>query len=242
MAATTTPTCRRRTSGTTRTPDRSAPSPGRCSSRRAGSRSCRVPRLQLTKAGRKALSEPAAETIRTLWTKWAGHHHSRRAGRASTASRDRPERASAGSPPCRRGGTRSPTPWPSVPPGGWIATEEFFRYMRASEHDFAVTRDAWGLYIGDPQYGSLGYEGGAVHPRTSATCSVCCFEYAATLGLIDVAVIPPAGARPDYRQHVGHGRPPVLQPLRRADVLPHQSHSARTAWAWRRTTSLHPSR
>src|SRR5450759_4781449 len=28
------------------------------------------PRLQLTKAGRKALSEPAAGTIRTLWTKW----------------------------------------------------------------------------------------------------------------------------------------------------------------------------
>jgi hypothetical protein len=27
-------------------------------------------RLQLTKAGRKALSEPAAETIRVLWTKW----------------------------------------------------------------------------------------------------------------------------------------------------------------------------
>src|ERR1035437_5552487 len=27
-------------------------------------------RLQLTKAGRKALSEPAAGTIRTLWTKW----------------------------------------------------------------------------------------------------------------------------------------------------------------------------
>src|ERR1019366_6724374 len=29
-------------------------------------------RLQLTKAGRKALSEPAAGTMRTLWTKWLG--------------------------------------------------------------------------------------------------------------------------------------------------------------------------
>jgi hypothetical protein len=83
------------------------------------------------------------------------------------------------------------------PAGGWIATEEFFRFLRASEHDFAVTRDAWGLYIGELQYGSLGYEGGAyILDERYLLCLL--LEYTATLGLIDVACIPPAGARPDY--------------------------------------------
>ena len=117
--------------------------------------------------------------------------------RASTASRGRPARASAGSPPCRRAGTRWPTPWPNVPPADGSPREEFFRFLRASEHDFAVTRNAWDLYIGELQYGSLGYEGRAyILDERYLLCLL--LEYAATLGLIDVALIPPAGARPDY--------------------------------------------
>jgi hypothetical protein len=39
----------------------------------------------------------------------------------------------------------------------WIAAYELPRFMRASDNDFAVSRDAWNLYIGELQYGSLGY-------------------------------------------------------------------------------------
>ncbi len=42
----------------------------------------------------------------------------------------------------------------------WIAADELLRLVRASGHDFAVSRNAWHLYIGELQYGSLGYEGG----------------------------------------------------------------------------------
>ena len=56
----------------------------------------------------------------------------------------------------------------------------------------------------------------------TATSSASCSSTPRRLGLIDVALIPPAGARPDYGEPVGHGRPGVLQPLRRPDVLPHQ--------------------
>jgi hypothetical protein len=84
------------------------------------------------------------------------------------------------------------------PPGGWIATEEFFRYMQATGNEFAATRDAWGLYIGEQQYGSLGYEGGARILSERYLLSLL-LEYAATLGMIDVALIPPAGARRDFR-------------------------------------------
>ena len=84
------------------------------------------------------------------------------------------------------------------PAGRWIAADEFLRYLEASGHDFSVTRDAWDLYISDPQYGSLGYEGSARVLEQRYVLALL-LEYAATLGLLDVALIPPAGARGDFR-------------------------------------------
>ena len=154
-------------------------------------------RLQLTRAGRKALSEPAAGTIRTLWTKWMDttildelarvecvKGQTGKGKRGLTAVSARREAIAESLAEC--------------PPGGWIATEELFRYMQATDNEFAATRDAWGLYIGEQQYGSLGYEGGArfLSERYLLTLLL---EYAATLGMIDVALIPPAGARGDFR-------------------------------------------
>jgi hypothetical protein len=63
----------------------------------------------------------------------------------------------------------------------------------------AATRDAWALYICDQQYGSLGYEGGARFLSERYLLSLL-LEYAATLGMIDIALIPPAGARRDFRR------------------------------------------
>ena len=83
------------------------------------------------------------------------------------------------------------------PVRGWISTAEFFRFMRASGNDVAVTRNAWHLYVGELQYGSLGYDTGARILEERYLLSLL-LEYAATLGLIDVALIPPAGARRDY--------------------------------------------
>jgi hypothetical protein len=155
-------------------------------------------RLQLTRAGRKALSEPAAGTIRTLWTKWMDttildelarvecvKGQTGKGKRGLTAVSARREAIAESLAEC--------------PPGGWIATEEFFRYMQATGNEFAATRDAWGLYICEQQYGSLGYEGGARFLSERYLLSLL-LEYAATLGIIDVALIPPAGARRDFRR------------------------------------------
>jgi hypothetical protein len=154
-------------------------------------------KLQLTKAGRKALSEPAAATIRTLWTKWMNttiidelaridcvKGQTGKGKRGLTAVSGRREAISDSLAEC--------------PPGGWIATEEFLRYMRAAGNDFSATRDAWGLYIAEQQYGSLGYDGSAGILDERYAMSVL-LEYAATLGMIDVALVPPAGARRDFR-------------------------------------------
>jgi len=158
-------------------------------------------KLQLTKAGRKALAEPAAETIRTIWTKWMGttildelsridciKGQSGKGKRGLTAASSRRDAIADTLAEC--------------PVGAWILTDEFLRFLRASDNEFSVTRSAWDLYISELQYGSLGYDNGE---RVLEERYLYCFlmEYAATLGLIDVALIPPSGARRDYRNMWG---------------------------------------
>jgi len=153
-------------------------------------------KLQLTKAGRKALGEPAAETLRSLWERWTdttvldelariecvkGQTGKGKHGLTAVASRREAIAATLAECPVRQ----------------WISADELLRYVRASGNDFAVSRNAWNLYIGELQYGSLGYEGGEGILEKRYLLSFL-FEYAATLGLIDVAFIQPAGARGDY--------------------------------------------
>ncbi len=80
------------------------------------------------------------------------------------------------------------------PIGEWVNFDEFSRYMRATDHQFELTRDAWPLYIADANFGSLGYND--VWEILEARYILCLlFEYAATLGLVDVAYMNPR----DYR-------------------------------------------
>jgi Helicase conserved C-terminal domain len=153
-------------------------------------------RLTLTKAGRKALAEPAAQTLKTLWEKWTdstvldelsriecvkGQTGKGKRGLTAVASRREAIADMLAECPVHR----------------WIAAGELLRLVRASGHDFAVSRNTWHLYIRELQYGSLGDEGAAgLLEERYLLCLL--FEYAATLGLVDVAFIPPAGARRDY--------------------------------------------
>jgi hypothetical protein len=153
-------------------------------------------KLQLSKSGRKALAEPAAETIRWIWVKWLdttildelsridcvkGQTGKGKHGLTAISSRRRMVADSLA----------------ECPVGGWILTDEFSRFMCASGNDLSVTRDPWALYIGELQYGSLGYDNNVcILEERYLYCLL--LEYAATLGLIDVALIPPARARGDY--------------------------------------------
>ena len=61
-------------------------------------------------------------------------------------------------------------------------------------------RALWRLYVIDSYYGSLGYAGPRAWDLVEGRYALCVlFEYAATLGLIDVAYTDPRGARDDYR-------------------------------------------
>jgi hypothetical protein len=153
-------------------------------------------KLQLTSTGKRALSSPPHEVILKCWNRWLGTRlldefnrvhaikgQTRR--RALTAVADRRDVIAEALANC--------------PPHEWIALDEFSRFMRASGFRFEVARDSWALYISDPNYGSLGYQGyGGWHILQERYAMAFLFEYAATLGLVDVAYIHPSGARSDY--------------------------------------------
>lgn len=156
-------------------------------------------RLALTKTGRKALSSSAAETLRLCWQRWLKTKlldELRRIDviKGQTGKGARGLTATAG----RRAVIADALK--ECPVGSWIETDEFFRYMRATGFDFEVTRDPWELYIEEQEYGSLGYEGFGKWSILQGRYALCLlFEYAATLGVVDVAYVPPEGARQDFR-------------------------------------------
>jgi hypothetical protein len=153
-------------------------------------------KLQLSKAGRKALAEPAAHALKNLWDKWL-----------RTTLLDELSRVE-----CIKGQTGKgksslvAVAWrrdaiveglAACPVGRWVTPAELQRFLGASDVDFLVSRNPWHLYVCEPQYGALGYDGYS-HVLEERYLRAFLFEYAATLGLIDVAFIPPAGAFPNY--------------------------------------------
>jgi hypothetical protein len=189
---------------------------GRCWVQAAALAELRGSRLALSTSGSKALGAPAVEVIRKLWDRWLGTRILDELTRVETIK----GQTGKG----KRGLTAVTTRRDAVadalaecPVGRWVETDELFRYMRAAGHEFEVTRDAWRLYICDPQYGSLGYDGYGGWNIVQVRYALCLlFEYAATLGVIDVAYVPPQHARPDFRALWGaHG----LEYLSRYDGL-----------------------
>ena len=156
--------------------------------------------LQLSKTGQKALNEPVEKTIAQIWRRWQKTtliDELRRIDciKGQTGKGKRGLTAVAG----RRAAIHQALQ--HCPTGRWIAVNDLFRQMRATGADFEVTRDPWNLYISEPGYGNLGenYHGWKLLQARYALCLL--FEYAATLGLLDVAYIPPHDARPDYRDN-----------------------------------------
>jgi len=160
-------------------------------------------RLQLTAAGKKALTAPPQRTIRRAWNRWLKTTLLDEFNRVETIKGQRGKgkrhlTAVAG----RRAAIVAALC--EFPAHTWIALDEFSRFMRAAGYTFEVSRDLWSLYIADANYGSLGYSGfGEWHIVQERYILALLFEYVATLGLIDVAYIPPAGARTDYGDRWG---------------------------------------
>jgi hypothetical protein len=157
-------------------------------------------RLELGTRGRAALSEPSYQALGALWAKWlnsVSHDEfsridvikgQRRPGTLTSAARRRSAVAAG---------------LAVIEPGAWTDVDTLLRILRTREPPLAVARGLmalWRLYIADSYYGSLGHAGPKARDILEARYALCVlFEYAATMGLVDIAYTGPRGARDDYR-------------------------------------------
>lgn len=156
-------------------------------------------KLALTPAGRAAFGARPEVTLRRIWKRWLANtllDEFNRVDEVKGQFRGRGKQAMT-SPRGRRNAIVEVLA--ECPEGRWVEVDEFHRFMKATGRDFEVTRDPWRLYLEDPEYGSFGYEttgGGDELETRYVLCFL--FEYAATLGLVDVAFTAPDNARLDW--------------------------------------------
>lgn len=158
------------------------------------------PRLTLTPKGRKALGQPAHDVIRGLWERWPRHAPIDELSRVEQIKGQKSAAAVSAAAPRRHAVAAALT---LCPRDEWISVDDLFAAMRRGSLSPTVARSErglWKLYLGDPEYGSLGYAGFHDWPILEGRYTLAVlFEYAATLGLLDVDYVPPAHARDDFR-------------------------------------------
>ena len=153
-------------------------------------------KLQLTASGQKALNADPAKTIKAIWKKWlktrvldelrrvdAIKGQTGKGKRGLTALDKRRHVIAQGLADC--------------PVGQWVRFDDLKRYMIASYQTFEVSRHPENLYISESGYGHLYDAGGSWSLLETAYMRCLLFEYAATLGLLDVAYINPYDAPRD---------------------------------------------
>ena len=157
-------------------------------------------RLTLTPAGRKALARPAPECLHTAWKKWRTTTLLDEYNRVAAIKGQ--GKAQLGALAQRRKAVIDGLA--ACPVNRWFAVDDFFRFLRATDRDFPVAHQTYNLYIAEHYYGNLGYEGHFFWEILQGRYILALlFEYAATLGLIDVAYLPPQGVRQDFHDRWG---------------------------------------
>jgi XPB/Ssl2-like helicase family protein len=160
-------------------------------------------RLALTPQGRKALGRPAAEVLRGIWERWPRHAPIDEFSRVEQIKGQKAAAALSAAGPRRQAAAAALT---RLAPGEWLGVDALFHKLRR-EPGLTIARSErglWKLYIVDPEYGSFGYAGYGDWPVLEGRYVLTVlFEYAATLGLLDVEYVPPAHARDDFRDMWG---------------------------------------
>jgi hypothetical protein len=156
--------------------------------------------LRLTAAGKRAMTTKPPEALRRLWTQWLKARQFDEFARVEAIKGQGKARMSAVA--GRRQAVADALA--TVPVGRWFSVGDFFRLMRATGRDFTLVHDEIDLYIAEQQYGSLGCDDGNAWEQLQGRFVLAfLFETAATLGLIDVAYVPPQGVRHDFRDRWG---------------------------------------
>jgi hypothetical protein len=161
-------------------------------------------RLQLTPKGRAALGRPPAETIRHLWQRWLTHAMIDEFSRIEQIKGQRIANVLTAAKPRRQ---MVATALATCLSGEWLDVDTLFTAMRRGNMSPIIVRTdraLWKLYLEDPQYGSLGYDGFHDWELLEGRYTLAVvFEYAGPLGLIDLDYLQPGGARDDFRDNWG---------------------------------------
>jgi hypothetical protein len=161
-------------------------------------------RLELTPRGEAVLAQPSYQALGALWDRWRKSVSQDELGRIE-AIRGQRKPATLTAAASRRAAVADGLA--ALRPGAWVEVDALFAVLRAQPAPLAVTTSPlarWRLYVEDPRYGSLGPAGWKAWNLLEGRYALCVlFEYAATLGVVDVAYTSARGARDDYRELPG---------------------------------------
>jgi hypothetical protein len=157
-------------------------------------------RLELSARGRAALARPSYEALGALWARWLGSVSIDELARIEAIKGQR-KPGTLTSAITRRAAVAAALA--ALQPGAWTGAGKLLASLRAQQPPLVAARSLralWRLYVVDSYFGSLGHAGSRTWDLVEGRYALCVlFEYAATLGLIDVAYTDPRGARDDYR-------------------------------------------
>jgi hypothetical protein len=157
-------------------------------------------RLELSPRGRATLDRPSYEALAALWARWLQSVSQDELARVEAIKGQR-KPGTLTSAATRRAVVAAALA--ALEPGAWTGVGKLLGLIRAQRPPLVATRTLrglWRLYVVDSYYGSLGYAGSRAWDLVEGRYALCVlFEYAATVGLLDVAYTDPCGARDDYR-------------------------------------------
>jgi hypothetical protein len=158
-------------------------------------------RLELTARGEAALAQPSYQALGALWDRWLRSVSQDEFGRIEAIRGQR--RTGTLTAPARRRAALADG-LAALVPGVWVEVDALFAVLRTQPAPLVVAASPltrWRLYLGDPRNGSLGPACGRAWNVLEGRYALCAlFEYAATLGVVDVAYTAARGARDDYRE------------------------------------------
>ena len=155
-------------------------------------------KLQLTAKGKKASTVPIEETMRLIYERWLKKGILDEFRRIDVIKGQTGKGRRMADVFDRRIAIEDALM--ACPENAWIAVDDFFRFVQAENFGFQVIYDYWRLYIADSHYGNLGYGACNFEVIQGRYILVYLFEYLATLGMIDVAFLPPYYIRDDYKE------------------------------------------
>lgn len=147
-------------------------------------------KLQLTTTGQKAMGADPAKTIKAMWKKWIKTRLIDELRRIEVI-KGQTGKGQRGLTALDKRRSVIANALVQCPVGQWVMFDDFLRYMIASNQYFEVTRSPENLYVAEAGYGNLYDTGQGWNILQTSYLRCFLFEYAATMGLLDVAYISP---------------------------------------------------